>query len=302
MITIFTPTYNRGYILERLYESLCRQTRKDFEWVVVDDGSTDNTKQMVDRWRRINRFPIRYIYQENRGKPSAHNLGAENAQGELFTCVDSDDYLVPTAIEDIEECWKVNCGNKSSIIGIVCNRGYDEKNSMTKWRPDVSQEIHLREAYTDGALLGDTMLIYRTDIVRRHCFPYFEGEKFVPESFLYDQIDIEGTLYVLDKVLYIGEYLPDGYTASMKKTNALSPNGYRAYLIQRILLEKESAMKSTGLKSMLFDMIRLISIDIGIPRSAFIDLRELGGWRFLTILLYPAGVYRYFRDFHKFMR
>ena len=81
MITIFTPTYNRGYTLERLYESLCRQTRKDFEWVVVDDGSTDNTKQMVDRWRRTNRFPIRYIYQENRGKPSAHNLGAENAQG-----------------------------------------------------------------------------------------------------------------------------------------------------------------------------------------------------------------------------
>ena len=101
LLTVCTPTYNRAHTLPRLYESLVRQTSQDFEWLVVDDGSTDNTRELVDGWVAEGRIRIRYVYKENGGKPSAHNLGVRMAAGELFFCVDSDDYLTDNAVEVI---------------------------------------------------------------------------------------------------------------------------------------------------------------------------------------------------------
>ena len=294
MITIFTPTYNRAYTLPRLYESLCRQTSKNFEWVVVDDGSADNTRKLISEWLEKSPFKINYIYQENQGKSAAHNVGVENAEGDLFTCVDSDDFLVDDAVESIEKFWK----EKSDIIGIICGRGYDEKNSITKWQK-VPEKINLKKAYSEKLLSGDTMLIYKTKIIKKYRFPKFKGEKFVPESFLYDQLDNEGKLFVLNKILYICEYLPDGYTASIRKLNALNPNGYRAYILQRISLE----MKSKGnFKNKIFDIIRLISINAILKNSTFKDMRGFGVWRIFAVLLYPLGIFRYYRDFHEYIK
>ena len=120
-ITVFTPTYNRAYIIETLYRSLQRQTYRDFEWLVVDDGSADNTKELFEAWQQEdNFFPIRYVKQENGGKCRAINYGLELAKGKLFFNVDSDDYLTEDAIEKLlsweaglpeDQKFCANCGS-----------------------------------------------------------------------------------------------------------------------------------------------------------------------------------------------
>ena len=122
-ITVFTPTYNRAYIIETLYRSLQRQTYRDFEWLVVDDGSADNTKALFDAWQQEdNFFPIRYIKQENGGKCRAINHGLKLAQGELFFTVDSDDYLTDDALEKVA-AWDAELPDKAQYCGFVGNRG-----------------------------------------------------------------------------------------------------------------------------------------------------------------------------------
>src|SRR5258708_17921278 len=105
VFTVFTPTFNRSQTLSRVYESLRLQTFRDFEWLIVDDGSTDGTKELVERWQTVSGFPIRYIYQENQGKPAAFNHGVQEARGELFLTLDSDDACVPHALERLKYHW-----------------------------------------------------------------------------------------------------------------------------------------------------------------------------------------------------
>lgn len=118
-ITVFTPTYNRGYIIEKLYRSLQRQTFQDFEWVVMDDGSTDNTEEIFESWmQEDNRFPIRYYKQENGGKCRAINRGLDLAKGELFFIMDSDDYLTDNALERIVY-WESTIAGQQNYAGVV---------------------------------------------------------------------------------------------------------------------------------------------------------------------------------------
>lgn len=125
LLTIFTPTYNRGYVLGKLYESLCKQTCFKFEWLIVDDGSEDDTSAKVKKWMKENdKFKIRYIYQNNQGKQLAFNTGVENCELEYFFCVDSDDYLTDNAVEEI---YKILPNIKEKrIAGIVALRGTDK--------------------------------------------------------------------------------------------------------------------------------------------------------------------------------
>ena len=120
-VTVFTPTYNRGYTIGRLYDSLLRQTDKRFCWIIVNDGSTDNTEELILDWIKEKRIDIQYYKQKNQGKPSAHNKGVELTRTELFTCVDSDDYLKDNAIEEIITAWQ---NHPDDCIGIL---GYRER-------------------------------------------------------------------------------------------------------------------------------------------------------------------------------
>ena len=116
-ITIFTPAYNRAHTIGRTYQSLCRQTCKDFEWLVVDDGSTDGTQQLVEGWIAENKIPIRYIYQENQGMHGAHNTAYRNIDTPLNTCIDSDDYMPDDAVEKILRCWQQR--GSDHVAGII---------------------------------------------------------------------------------------------------------------------------------------------------------------------------------------
>ena len=292
-ITIFTPTYNRAYVLDRLYESLLKQTDKRFEWVIVDDGSTDNTKALAESWIAEKKITIRYYYQENAGKMQAHNKGTELAEYELFCCVDSDDYLTYNAVEKILSCWGRKGINKK-IIGLLNFRltAQGGRVSSGHLKNVVGRTCTLYDAYRKYGLNGDTMLIYRTEVIKQHHFPQFEGEKFVPESYLYDQLDQDGKIYVQGEKLYVCEYLPDGYTASIRKTNHDNPRGYEAYIIQRLNLDKKY-------KDRVLDTIRFIAIEL-VLKADKKDVLSRTPYKTLVNVMMPAGKRFYDKVYKQF--
>ena len=278
MITVFTPTYNRAYTLQRLYDSLCLQTSKNFEWVIVDDGSTDDTKSLVEAFMNENKINIRYFYQDNAGKPSAHNRGVREAKGELFTCVDSDDFLTIDAVKLIEDNWKSI--NNNSCIGIVAFRKHIDELPITRIKDREIQYSTLHKLYKKHGMSGDTMLIYRTDIIKQFKFPIISGEKFIPEGYLYNKLDQVGEIYILRKGTYICEYLEDGYTKNVSK---LIFNNYKGYVlhINARIKSVDSAFEK------ILDSIRYDSVMIAHHESKIIKLSEVP---FLALIGYIPGL------------
>lgn len=285
-ITVFTPTYNRGKELKRLYESLVNQSNQSFVWLVVDDGSTDNTEELVKEWMQEKLIEIEYCKQENKGKSMAHNKGVELTKTELFTCVDSDDYLIKDAIEEIADCWKYATREN---VGILAFKGEKEKAITTLGVRPIGGNGHvnstLKNAYSHLKLQGDTMLIFKSEVVKKYSFPYFKREKFVPEAYLYDLIDQNGKLMILEKVLYICEYLEDGYTQNMANLLKRNHKGYEAYIRQRLRLDTE-------IKDKFLDTIRYIAIML-VDKEKNKKIVRGSEYPILTIIAYPLGVLFY---------
>lgn len=223
-LTIFTPTYNRAYCLSQCYESLVRQTMKDFIWLIIDDGSADNTSSLVEEWqKRDNGFDIQYIYKENGGMHTAHNTAYQNINTELNMCVDSDDYLTDDAVETVLKFWKEN--GSDEYCGIIALDMFGDGSIIGKSLPDV-KAIHIIEYYHKGGK-GDKKLIYRTDIMKRYPeYPVFEGEKLVTMGFKYLLIDQDYKLLVLNKPICVVEYLTDGSTKNIFKQFRRNPKGF----------------------------------------------------------------------------
>lgn len=281
-ITIFTPTYNRSYTLKKLYHSLVAQTNKNFEWVIVDDGSTDETVKMIKEFINEKKIIIRYHFQENSGKASAHNYGVKMTNTELFTCVDSDDYLSKNAVDVILSTWD----SITDAIGIVAKRIKPDGSELTIMK---NENIYttLKGAYKTGNLIGDTFLIYKSSEIRKYQFPHFSGEKFVPEAYLYDKLDQIGKMYLLNEGLYISEYLEDGYTRNFNKVIAHNPNGYLAYLEQRIELD-------TDFKDKYLNIARAISISFILNKEKLVKK-----YWFISLIAYPLGYFLYVKRFKK---
>lgn len=286
MITVFTPTYNRCETLKRLYKSLLNQNCKDFCWLIVDDGSADDTQKLVSKWIAENKISIRYYRQENQGKPAAHNKGVELTETELFTCVDSDDYLVSNAIEKISETWRKT--QKENIVGILAFKGYSETKAVTNIKNNINKG-NLRFLYDNG-LSGDTMLVFKTDIIKKYSFPKFENEKFIPEAYLYDLIDQEGSLFVLKEILYICEYLPGGYSANMAKLLYNNPQGYFCYINQRLKFDE-------NFRQRFFDSIRYTAMAIAHKKEKFV---KNSVYPFISFLSLPFGYILYLIKYKKF--
>lgn len=224
-ITVFTPTYNRCYTLNKLYESLCRQTNRNFKWLVVDDGSKDDTQKYIEECRQKSPFEIIYMYQVNAGKHVAFNRGVRECDTELFFCVDSDDCLTDDAISALLDRWK---DKDESIAGIVAYRGYGQDRIIGSEFPTGVEAAALGELYRRGKT-GDTALAYRTEILRKYPFEEFPGERFMRESIVYHQVDEKYRLLVLPKIIYIGEYLEDGLSKNAYAHDLQSPNGAALY-------------------------------------------------------------------------
>ena len=246
---VFTPTYNRAYILPALYESLLAQTSTDFQWIIVDDGSTDDTESLVQGWIAEGRISIDYVKQENGGKPRATNTGVARCRSELFFVVDSDDHLVPTAVEHVLTRWEEIRGD-DSFAGIVALRGTDEHTPMGTWMPDGVRAVTLWDLHEKMGFRGDTSLIHRTEILRRYPFEVAPGEKFVAESSVWFLIDESYNMLADNEILTICHYLPDGLTQNFASNAKRNPIGYWKH--KRYCAARSTTLKSRARETSLF--------------------------------------------------
>ena len=228
LFTVFTATYNRGHLLQAAYEGLQQQTLTDFEWLIVDDGSTDDTAAIVEAFIAEKKLPIRFFRKENGGKHTAINLGVREARGELFFILDSDDHLPADALatcahyyEPVRDNRRFGgvCGLKAHFDGRLVGRGPQQ---------DVLDTNSLDLRYKHG-VTGDLCEVFRTDVLREFPFPEVKGEHFCPEALVWDRIARKYILRVFNKTVYLCEYLDDGLTARIVRIRMESPTASMAH-------------------------------------------------------------------------
>ena len=222
LITVFTPTYNRGYLLPRLFSSLRNQSFKDIEWLIVDDGSTDNTHDVVMAFIEENIIPIRYVFKRNGGKHRAINEGVKHAKGELFFIVDSDDMLPTNALKRVAEVYR-QIKEDRSFGGAAGGDAYPSGGIVGSGlaTPVIDcNSIDIRSKYH---VTGDLSEAFRTDVMREFPFPEIEGEKFCPEVLVWNRIARKYKLRYFNEAIYIAEYQPEGLTARIVEIRMKSP-------------------------------------------------------------------------------
>lgn len=232
LITVFTPTYNRAHTLGRTFESLCRQKMPDFEWLIIDDGSKDGTKELVESFKEKSTFPINYIRKENGGKHTAHNEALKHAKGILFFTVDSDDLLTHDSLSQIKKFSKELLENQKAC-GIIALKEYTEGNIIGKEFPWDSAIMSLKEIEKKG-YGGERSLIFKTEVLKKYPFPIIDGERFMTESVIYDRIALDYKFLVKNISLTVCEYQPDGLTNNIIRTMVENPTGFYIYFGQRI--------------------------------------------------------------------
>ncbi|ANR72772.1 glycosyltransferase family 2 protein [Prevotella scopos JCM 17725] len=227
MITVFTPTYNRGNLLNRLYQSLCKQIYKEFEWVIVDDGSRDNTASIVELIQKKhlrNEFSIRYFNKENGGKHTAINLGVKKAQGELFFIADSDDFLPADSLLIVHEEWD-KIKHDDSFLGLSGVDADAKGNIIGSGLPKEYIDCHAWEISTVYKVTGDLKEVFRTEVLRQFPFPEIKGERFCPEVLVWFRMARHYKMRFLNRIIYIADYQPNGITSAISRLRMNSPIG-----------------------------------------------------------------------------
>lgn len=278
-LTIFTPAYNRAHTLARTYESLQRQDCKDFVWLVVDDGSTDETAEIIKEWQnKETEFEIRYLYKENGGMHTAHNAAYEVIDTELNVCIDSDDCLAEGAVKKIKTAWeKVRGKDYSGLIGLDADMNTGK--IIGAGFPSDLTETTLGGYYAAGGS-GDKKLVYRTDVINSvPPYPVFEGEKYVGLVYKYTLIDQKYKLAVLDEVLCEVEYQPDGSSGTMFRQYLENPKGFA-------FLRKVNMQYPQSAKRLLMDCIHYCSSSQISRNKNYIKESPK---KLLTVLCTPAG-------------
>lgn len=189
LFTVFTPTFNRAHTLRRIFDALHAQTCRDFEWLVVDDGSTDGTRELMRKLASEASFPVRYVHQENRGKHVAFNTGVAAARGRLFLPIDSDDSCVPHALERFRYHWdRIPPDARARFTGVTA-LGADPAGAVkgTRFPSGVIDSDSNEMMYRFG-ITGDKWGFHRIEILRQHPFPELPGAKFVPEGIVWSAI------------------------------------------------------------------------------------------------------------------
>lgn len=227
-LTILTPTYNRAYIIHVLYESLCRQSLKDFEWLVVDDGSTDNIDELLGKFQADRKIEIRYIKQANGGKHTAINRAVREAKGEFFFIVDSDDYLTDDAVEWIHHTAELIADDDrfAGISGIRIHPDGKKIGGGGDFGVLDANAIDIRLKY---GVVGDLAEVFKTKVLKEHPFPVLDGEKFCPEALVWNRLADNYMLRYCHKGIYVCEYLADGLTAKITRLRRNSPKASMTY-------------------------------------------------------------------------
>lgn len=279
--TLFTPTYNRAHLLPALFQSMERQVFKDFEWLIIDDGSVDDTEGIVKKLTLKSPFPIRYIKQANGGKHSAFNRAIEEAKSEWFVCIDSDDPLTPNALEYMEEACAMVNPDAAGFVG-VCVSPAGELLEKRIEKPFYSDTIEIRDKYQ---LWGEPE-VYRLSILKQYRFPIFTGEKFITEAILFDQLTLKHKLLYTNYPMQVKEYLPGGLTDNQTKIRINSPNGTLAYYKLRFHISRKIIYKIRALINYCRFLIH--------AKKNHAELLEPILWQ--SILVYPLSYVLYLRD------
>lgn len=239
--TVFTATYNRAYIINNLYESLCNQTFSNFEWLIVDDGSEDDTEQIVHEWEKIcKKFKIVYKKVTNGGKPRAINIGVKMAQGEYFIIVDSDDCLTCDALEKMD-AWCKEIEQQDNFIGVGGARGHFDGTYIKGIAPKVNEHGYIDATNLERRkyeLDADMCEAYKTKLFRRFPMAEWPGENFAPEQIALNNIALAGYKIRWHKdIICLCEYLEDGLTKGSSRLEKQNPMGYAMMYNHQLLYE-----------------------------------------------------------------
>lgn len=288
-ITVFTATYNRKNLLGNIYEDLKNQTYKNFQWLIVDDGSTDETRSLVSQWKDENIINIRYIYKENGGRHSAINIGVENAQGELFLLLDSDDSIINTCLQQISEIWHLY-GNSKEIAGILTLS--KNKNGLTIGSefPNECSLASFSDVYYKYKVNGDKCTCFVTDILKKFKFPEKDGIKFVMESVVWDEISKKYKMICRNEILQIVDYQIDGLSRIEYSFNKI--NGLAFSYLTMINNKTYSLLCYT--KRWIWSYIFLIAYSRLYKLGYYKDLNRYSS-KMCYLLFLPAGYYLYIK-------
>ncbi len=241
-VTVFTPTYNRAYMIHNLYRSLQRQTFTGFEWLVIDDGSSDHTGELFQEWlEEENFFSIRYYKQSNGGKCRAINRAIDLAEGELFFTVDSDDYLTDDALQKIIN-WESQLPKDRTFCGVAGNLGTS---------PTLTPNHIFSGGYYEGTLLdryknvdGERAIVLYTRVHKKYKYPEFDGENFMTEAVVYNRIAHDGyKMRFYNDIIWVFEYREDGLTKAGSKMFLDNPHGYGLWLKEKAEFEHISMIE-----------------------------------------------------------
>ena len=215
-ITILTPTYNRGQYLYRLYLSLLEQNTKDFTWLIVDDGSTDSTKELIENYRKENKIKIEYFYKENGGKHTAINFGIKRVTSPIVGIVDSDDWLTSKALETISKYWVI-IKEKQNIAGILGLSAFKNEELIGTEFPQNNWEVSFTDIYLKHKVLGDKAVFFKTEVLRNYPFPEKQGIHFVFEATVWHEMSKKYNVLAVNDLLQYKEYTEEGITRNTYK-------------------------------------------------------------------------------------
>lgn len=252
-ITVFTPTYNRKENLKKCYTSLLKQTNQDFIWQIVDDGSTDDTESLVNKWKTEKKIEIEYIKKENGGKASSINLSLSKTVTPLWLTLDSDDYLFSNAIHLVLKKYS-RIKNNNQICGMIALRSNPDGTPMQNQQ--IPSDIEYATQNYIRYILGippEYMHVFKTDIIKQYPYPIIKDENYIPLSYVFDQIDQKYKYLILHAPLMVCEYQKGGITKSKRNLIKKNPKGYTLYKKQLMKLSpnfitkiKASANFTTG--------------------------------------------------------
>ena len=285
LLTIITPTFNRGYIIEKPYESLKRQTDKTFVWLIVDDGSTDDTEEKVKVFQHDAPFEINYIKQANGGKHRALNTGIRIIDTVLTLILDSDDELKPDAVEVINYYWK-KVSNNTDIAYMSFLREYPDGRIIgDKYPKDEMISDHITLCM-NGNIGGDKSEAYRSQILKENPFPEIEGEHFLSEGVIWNRIGKKNLVFYINRPIYVTEYLEDGLTHSSMKLRLKNPIG--AMMFADECQSSEYNVKNRIKYAILFDLFYISARNQKKTNFA-------ATFSFLKLIVFPVSVFYYIK-------
>jgi glycosyltransferase involved in cell wall biosynthesis len=293
--TIFIPTFNRAYVLADALAGIDRSDFRDFEVLVIDDGSTDATAELVAAWQARVDFPLRYYYQPNQGKHVAHNTAAGLAQGELFLTVDSDDVLLPEALVGLWRAWQsIPTAQRAGYAGVVglCQR-WDGSRYGNRFREDPLDSEFLTVRHQHG-LSGEKRCAVRTDLLRVFPYPVFAGERHSRPSIIFNRMSHGNRFrFTNTQILRVG-HQPDGISANRRKIRRENPLGYRQYFLE-LITDHRAFVPVADLASY---YVRYIKYSLVAHVGLGAQLHEIPN-RWMWLLALPIGILKGLRHRHR---